>query len=719
MSSNIKIAGVCLLILIAGSCRHSLENQNWAVYKSDLSSSSYSTLDQIDKGNVSGLEVAWTYRTGDLEEDSRTTIETNPLVVDGVLYGGSPHLRVFALDARTGEELWMFNPFEGRAGSGYMRGVVYWEKGDQKRLFFSAGSGLFALDAETGEPVTGFGDEGRVSLNGGLGRDPATISVKASSPGIIYEDILIMGSAVGESYGAAPGHIRAYDVRTGERVWTFHTIPEPGEPGFETWENNSGESLDRQGGVNNWAGMSLDRERGIVYIPLGSPVYDFYGGDRPGKNLYGNSLLALDAATGEYVWHFQTVHHDLWDYDLPAPPNLVTIQKDGKPVDAVAQITKQGFTFLFDRETGEPHFPVEEKPVPGSPIESEQAWPTQPFPSKPEPFVRQGFTEDDITDISGEAYDSVRAEFSSYHSEGLYTPPSTEGTILFPSTRGGANWGGAAHHPESGMLFINANETAEISTLESIVDDFDEEGSRYEQGGSLYRQHCSSCHGIAMEGLHPTYPPLNRLGETRSKEEVLTIIDEGGGLMPAFAHFSEEEKEAIMAFLFEETDTSSSASAGRSNQGPDEETNGGRQYINQTAYGTFRDPDGLPANKPPWGTLNAIDLNEGEIRWRVPLGTHPDLEGSGEPPTGMESWGGPIATAGGLVFIGGTADRKFRAFDQDTGELLWETTLPTGGFATPATYMADGKQYVVIAVGGGRGIESGDYYIAFTLPDDS
>lgn len=689
----------------------------WNTYKGDETSSSYSSLDQINKENVHQLEVAWEYHTGDLDEEARSTIQTNPIIIDGVLYGVSPRLKVFAVDAKTGKEQWVFDPFEGERGRGSMRSVVYWEDDADRRILFSAGNWLYAIRAEDGKMITEFGDNGRLSLKEGLARDPSTISVRATSPGIIYEALLIQGSAVGENYGSAPGYIRAYNVITGELVWTFHTIPQSGENAAESW-HISDEELLSQGGVNNWTGMSLDLVRGIVYIPLGSPVYDFYGGNRPGKNLYGNSILALDAKTGAYIWHYQTVHHDLWDYDLPAPPNLLTLQHDGGPVDAVAQVTKQGFTFVFNRETGEPLFPIEERPVPASNVEGEQAWPTQPFPVKPTPFVRQGLNKENLTSLTKITRDSALAEFSKYRSEGLYTPPDSKGTIHFPSTVGGANWGGAAHDPQTGILYINANELAEIITVNKVEQQSTEQssGSLFQQGAQFYRQNCAMCHGNNREGQHPTHPALTNMDGTRSEQEILTIIERGFGLMPGFPTISENEKEAIIAFLFNKKEEISEFSSQES-EGVNEDEPTDFRFINTTAYRDFRDINGYPAMRPPWGTLNAIDLNTGEIKWKVPLGTFPELVDQGIPPTGRESWGGPIVTAGGLVFIAGTGDQKFRAFDKDTGELVWKTNLPTAGFATPATYMIEDRQYIVIAAGGGRGTESGDSYISFALPE--
>ncbi len=722
ISSILKV-GLYVLALVTIGCQgesqaYDWQGNDWEVYKADAASTSYSALDQINKENVDQLEVAWTYRTGDLTENHpRTGIETNPIIVDDVLYGVSPHLKVFALDAATGEERWMFDPFEDERARGKLRAVVYWEDGSDKRILFTAGNWLYALDASTGELIPDFGQGGRVSLNVGLRRDPASISVDAPSPGIIYQDLLILGSGVAPTYVSAPGDIRAYDVRTGEIVWTFHTIPLPGEPGFDTWGITDEESLNRylnqQGGANSWAGMSLDLKRGIVYVPLGSPNYDYYGGNRPGKNLYGNSLLALDAATGEYIWHYQIVHHDLWDYDLPAPPNLVTIKKDGEEIDAVAQVTKYGFIFIFNRVTGEPVFPIVEKPVPQSNVEGEETWPTQPFPTKPEPFVRQHLTKDEVTDLFPGAREAVLAKLEQYRNEGLFTPPDPRGSILLPGTRGAARWGGAAYDPASGILYINASELPEISTVREVERNASADASLLERGEALYVQNCATCHGMDRQGRPPIYPALAHIEETHSKEEVRSIIKGGGSMMPAFSSLSKEEVNAIVAFLFEQN----SNAAEEIDSGDEEEDNGNGRYIDVTSHKLLQGPRGYPAIKPPWGTLNAINLNTGEIVWKVPLGTYPELAEMGIPPTGRPSMGGPVVTAGGLVFIAGTGDKKFRAFDKDTGELLWETTLPAAGFATPATYMTGGRQYVVIAAGGGRGTEPGDYYIAFALPE--
>lgn len=438
-------------------------DRSWGIYKADAESTSYSPLDQIDISNVGQLRPAWTHTYSDMKEGSRPgSSECNPIIVDGVMYTTSAKHRAYAIDAETGEQIWSFDPFDGAEGGGVSRGVTYWEEGEDKRILFTGGDNLFALDARTGKPVASFGQNGRVSMNVGLRDDPATISVIPTSPGIVYKNLLIMGAEVSELYGAQPGYIRAYNCKTGKLEWTFHTIPLPGEPGYETWPPDA---YKYAGGVNDWAGMSLDLRRGIVFLALGSPSYDFYGADRKGNNLYGNSVVALDAATGKHIWHYQIVHHDLWDYDLPAPPNLVTVRRDGREIDAVAQVTKHGFVFVFNRETGEPLFPIEERKVPASNIPGEHASPTQPFPLKPKPFARQWMTEADLTRYSEAGHDSIVKKFRSMRYEGLFTPPDLKGTLMLPGTRGGAEWGGAAYDPASTVLFVKSNDSPEIQSM--------------------------------------------------------------------------------------------------------------------------------------------------------------------------------------------------------------------------------------------------------------
>ncbi len=495
-------------------------------------------------------------------------------------------------------------------------------------------------------------------------------------------------------------------MRTGEIVWTFHTIPHPGEYGYDTWP---ADAYERIGGANAWSGLSLDTQRGIVFLPTGSAAFDFWGGNRTGQNLFANSILALNAETGERIWHFQIVHHDLWDRDLPAAPNLVTVEHDGRRIDAVAQITKSGHVFLLDRETGEPLFPVEERPFPASDLKGEETWPTQPIPTKPPPFARQRFDEADITDLSPAAHAYVLERFRAARSDGQFVPPSTQGTMIYPGLDGG-EWGGAAVDPTTGMLYVNSNEMPWILTMVEL----NPQGAS--SGSGLYGLYCAGCHGANREGnADQTYPALTDLAVRLPEESVTQWIERGKGFMPSFGFLSQAERDALMAFLFgrEEPDPAHGAPA---------DNRMGRAFAGSpyghTGYNRFLDQDGYPAVKPPWGTLNAINLNTGEIEWTVPLGEFPELTARGIAPTGTENYGGPVVTAGGLLFIGASKDETFRAFDKDTGAILWQTHLPAGGYATPATYAVGGKQYVVIAAGGGKmGTKSGDAYVAFALPD--
>lgn len=698
---------LCFPLLLIFSCNHNDAHRTWAVYRGDAASTAYSALDQINKKNVGNLEVAWTYHTGDGEKGNWQAIECNPVIVNGMMYLTSPKLKLIALEPATGKEIWKFDPFEGRQATGENRGVAYWQDGNDKRVFLVAGPYLYALNADNGEPVSTFGEHGKVDLRQGLGRDPAKLGVSASSPGVIYKDLLIQGSSVGESYDAAPGFIRAYNVRDGKIAWTFHTIPQPGEPGYDTWPEDAYKKV---GSVNSWAGMSLDKERGIVYIPTGSAAFDFYGGNRKGKNLYANCLLALEAATGKHVWHYQLVHHDLWDYDLPAPPNLLTVTKDGKKIDAVAQVTKMGMVFVFDRETGEPIFPIEERPVPPSSLLGEEVWPTQPFPTRPEPFSRQKFTEEDVTDISPEAHAFVMEKIKDAKFGTIYTPPDTRGVVQFPGTRGGAEWGGAAVDPRNGILYVNANEIPLLISMKQ-VDVKGREEFLAAAGKRIYNVNaCSTCHGTDRKGMN-IFPSLIDVAKRKTEKQVIELLKNGKGQMPAFPNLSEHDVDALLAFLFEKNDLKNPEFLKVTN--PAE-----REYrYAHSGWNVLYDQDGYPGVKPPWGTLNAIDLNRGEILWKVPLGIYPELIAKGLPPTGTQNLGGPALTAGGLVFIGATRDRKFRAFDKDTGEILWEHDLPGGGNATPSVYEVDGKQYIVIAAGGGGrvGSPSSDTYVAFTL----
>ena len=684
--------------------------REWSVYHGDAGGSQYSSLTQIDRNNVSGLEVAWTFSTGDLTE-RRSEIQCNPIVVDAVLFCTSPQVQLFALRADTGEPIWTYDPFERMpdAGRHVNRGVVYWDDGgSDRRIFLVASWYLHAIDADTGEPKRDFGQDGMVDLRQGLGRDASDLFVSATSPGIIYGDLLIQGTRVSETLPAAPGHIRAFDVRTGDIVWMFHTIPQPGEFGYETWPPEAHQYI---GGANTWSGMSLDEERGIVYVPTGSATFDFYGANRVGENLFATSLIALDAATGKRIWHYQLVRHDLFDYDLPAPPDLVRIRRGARVIDAVAQVTKTGHVFVFDRETGEPIFPIREMEVPASPLPGEQTWPTQPVPELPAPFARQNFTEDLITDINPTAHAAVLERFRQLRGREIFAPPSVEGTVVLPGFNGGAEWGGAAFDPATGVLYVNSTEMPWVLNMVGVPAPDADPATR---GPRAYLLNCASCHGEKLEGdPQGNFPALAGVGSRMSRDELLAIVDGGRGFMPGFGHLDAGEKEALLSFLMDPS----------TERGPRaiaevlEPSDGEAVSYAHTGWFRFLDPEGYPAVKPPWGTLNAIDLNTGDYLWRVPLGEYPELTARGVPQTGTENYGGPLVTAGGLLFVAATPDKKFRAYDKQTGEVLWEADLPAAGYATPSTYEVDGRQYVVIAAGGGKiGMPSGDTYVAYALP---
>jgi quinoprotein glucose dehydrogenase len=705
------LLGLTSLHALAPDVSGGAASNDWPVYHGDKESSHYSSLDQINTRNVARLQVAWTFHSSTNPAGRFSQIQCNPLVIDGILYGTSPELNVFAIDAATGNELWRFDPAGGgRGGFGVNRGVAHWREGNDSRILVIAGQYLHSLDAKTGKPVPSFGNNGRVDLKSDLGRDVSQLYVLATTPGIVFKNLLIIGSRVSEGPGpVAPGHIRAYDIRSGKLAWIFHTIPHPGEFGYETWPPDAWKSM---GGANCWAGMALDEKRGIVFVPTGSAAFDFWGGNRVGQNLFADCLLALDAATGKRLWHFQGVHHDLWDRDFPAPPNLLTVRRDGKAIDAVAQITKSSRVFLFNRETGEPLVPIEERPVPMSDLQGESAWPTQPIPLKPAPFGRQLFTADEITDLSPESHRAVLERFIKLRPHVSYLPPTREGTIMFPGFDGGAEWGGAAVDP-NGMLYVNASEVVWTMTM---VESRGRGGAAQSSGEAIYGQMCAACHGLDRTGnTARSFPSLIKIGDKMPKNDLVQYLGVGKGMMPSFAVLTPQQREVVAGFLLGETNTAADRTADQ--QSPTSGDQLIREPYSMTGYNRWVDPQGYPANKPPWGTLNAIDMNTGEFVWRIPLGEYPELTSKGVPQTGTENYGGPVVTAGGIVFIAASRDEMFRAFDRRTGKLLWQTKLPAAGYATPSTYMVNGRQFVVIACGGGKlGTRSGDSYVAFSLP---
>lgn len=704
-------------VLLITGCRTGKKESEWGVYGGNKAAMHYSSLTEVDTNTVSRLKIAWEYHTGD--SDKRTQIQVNPIIVNGILYGVSPKLKLFALDAASGKQQWVFNPLDtstANKGKGYFamnvcRGVTYYSNnGKDARLFYAAGANLFCIDAEKGKPVPDFGNHGKLDLHNDLDRDVKDLYVASTTPGIVYKDLIIIGTRVDEGAAAAPGHIRAYDVHTGKLRWIFHTIPHPGEPGYETWDDPN--AYRHIGGANAWAGFSMDEEKGIVFAPIGSASYDFYGGKRTGQNLYANSVLALDAATGKRIWHFQTVHHDMWDRDLPTAPVLVNITKEGKKIEALAQVTKSGFIFLLDRRTGTPVYPIYETPVPvATELSGEKPFGTQPVPSFPKPFVRQLLTEKELNHIVPDSsYQAIRKKWAAAKHDHLFTPPSRQGTIIFPGFDGGAEWGGPAFDSATGILYVNASEMAWILTMVDVKPEPHAKETNLEAGKRLYTTTCMACHGAERQGTGNN-PTLISANKKYTEVSFMELLNTGRRMMPAFKQLSEPEKKALASFILENKRWQANTFVA-----PVKPTDPYLQLpYTSTGYNKFLTKEGYPAIDTPWGTLTAISLHTGEFLWKTTLGDYPELKARGIH-SGTENYGGPVVTAGGLLFIAATSDHTFRAFNKRTGKLLWEYDLPASGFATPSVYEKNGKQYIVIACGGGKlGKSSGDSYVAFSL----
>lgn len=693
------ILSVTLILVNCTNPDSKKDYTKWEEYLGGPERNQYSTLDQITLDNVTELKVAWSYSAPDSGQ-----MQMNPIIIDGILYGVTATVQAFALNAETGDEIWRFGD-PRKLWHSTSRGVAYWESENEKdkRIFHTMGPDLYAIDALTGKSITSFGIDGKVDLHTGLPPNAQDKFIVSNTPGTVFEDLIYMPMRLDEGSTAAAGYLRAFNVVTGELVWTFHNIPLPGEFGFDTWENKEAYLNTTVGAANNWTGMSVDTDEGILYVPTGSAAPDFWGGDRLGANLFGNTLLALDARTGERIWHFQFVHHDLLDRDLPAPPNLITVTRNGKKIKALSQTTKQGYVYVFDRYTGEPLFDINEVPVPPSELIGEVAWPTQPIPVKPEPFARlsKDLTNDDVSQYAPNREELL--ELFRRADKREYAPPSTEPVFLFPGYDGAAEWGGAAADPEEGIIYVNSNEMAWILQMEEVEPDF----TPRPFGEYAYTNNCSACHGAnRMGNIASGFPNLTSLSSRYDKATVKSLIETGKGMMPGFTHLSEEERTSIVSYLFDENTRMTNTSDFES-EAP---------KYRHMGYNKFLDSNGLPGISPPWGTMSAIDLNSGEFIWQVVLGETDSLKALGYPQTGAESYGGPVVTKNGLLFIGGTKDGYFRAYNKYNGELLWEYKLPAAAFATPSMYMMNGKQYIVIACGGEKlNTPYGNQIIAFSL----
>lgn len=693
---------------------------SWEAYGGGGENLHYSSLTEIDTTNVSGLRVAWTYNTGDADTARHSQMQCNPIIIDSVMYVTSPKLKLMALHAGTGQKIWEFNPdsnYRNRNTAHFIlnnsRGVTYWTDGkNDKRILFVASSFLHCIDATTGKLVPSFANGGIIDLHDHLGRTVSDLYITATTSGIIYNDLYIIGSRVDEGTAAAPGHIRAFDVRSGELKWIFHTIPQPGEFGYDTWEDP--EAWKYIGGANSWPGFSLDKKNGILFAPTGSASFDFYGGKRRGQNLFANCLLALDAVTGKRIWHFQFLHHDTWDWDIPHAPVLATINKDGKDVEAVIQATKHGMVWVFERKTGNPVYPIDEVPVDtATELVGEKLWPTQPMSTAIKPFIRQTMTVDDINPyLPDSSVAKLKKDMAGYKYGKMFTPQSKTTTVQLPGLDGGIDWGGPSFDPQTGMLYINANEMAWLMTMRDEVPGTPEKQTYGQAGPRLYRRHCLQCHGGDRKGTG-NYPTLIDVKTKYTDSTAMELLNAGRRMMPSFRHISEEERKAIVSYILESTkDTAKEFIR------PPQPSDAYRNIpYGLTGYYKFLSPEGMPAISPPWGTLTAINMNSGEHIWKTPLGEYAQLKAKGVPATGTENYGGSVVTAGGLLFIAASSDGKLRAFNKRSGKLLWEYDLPAPGFATPSVYELNGKQYLVIACGGGKlGTKSGDAYVAFALP---
>ncbi|HTL02149.1 MAG TPA: c-type cytochrome [Vicinamibacterales bacterium] len=703
---------------------------NWTSYGGSADSSRYFDSKKITKANVGKLEAAWSYPYGEAN--------FHPLIVHNVIYARGRAGALIALDAKTGRELWIHDGMTGMTP----RGMNYWESKDGKdrRLIFAMNDYLQEIDAITGKSITTFGNGGGVDLREGLGRDPNTFRIQSQTPGQVFENLILLGSATGEGYMSPPGDLRAYDVITGKLAWQFHTVPHPGEFGYETWPKDAWKYI---GGVNTWGELTIDEKRGIAYFPTGSPTYDYYGADRPGANLFSDCLIALDARTGKRLWHFQTTHHDLWDFDNNAAPQLTTIKKDGKNIDVVAQAGKTGFLYVFDRVTGTPIWPIEERPVPQSTMPGEQSWPTQPFPTQPPPFAKQSFSVDDINpyaNVTPEAREAFKARLAKANNLGMFTPISLVDTLHVPGNNGGALFGTTAAEPNTGIVYVVAqNNPALLKLLPPGAARGG--GPPTLPGQALYMRECASCHGADRAGTN-TAPTLLTLTGRMDAVAIKDLLAQGRNRMPAFPHINDTEVDQIVAFLLAPARGGGPGAAGRGRGGfpapppPPGLVVGSGGPVTRPDSGAGRGrgaaptyPEGVEPNtqyvidsygtigtmmKPPYTLITAYDLNKPAIKWQVGFGDDPKLAAAGMTGTGITQMRNSIiVTSSGLLFgIGG--DGKVRAYDTADGKVLWTSTQGGDGAlrSSPALYEVDGQEYMLSPLPADGAV----VYVSFALP---
>jgi quinoprotein glucose dehydrogenase len=669
---------------------------SWTTYGGSNSDAQYSALKQVNRSNAGQLQQVWFYPSG----KNGFRYGSNPLVIDGVMFVYGKSNTVVALDATTGKEVWVYDTHNPRLIS--HRGMTYWESKDRsdRRLLFSMNNELHALDARTGKDIPSFGKDGAVDLREGVGRVPSTIrQIQSNTPGRVFENLYITGSATGEEYESPPGDLRAFDVITGKLVWQFHTVPHPGEMGYETWPKDAYKYV---GGTNNWGEFSIDEKRGIVYFPLGSPTYDFYGADRLGANLFSDCLLALDARTGKYIWHFQTTHHDLWDYDLETGPKLMTIQHDGKMVDVVVQAGKNGFVYVFDRTNGKPIWPIEERPVPKSDVPGEESWPTQPFPTHIPPFARQKFTADMMNPYIADPkeLEAIKKQVEGARQEGIFTPPTLGTTMETPGNNGGGNWGSGAIDPETNTFYVVSKDAPSLLHLETKPPKRQIPGSPETQGLVVYMQNCQSCHTASRKGQPPAIPSLEGVLERAGEDRVREAVHNGLAPMPAFPDLESAEVDHLIAFLKAPEKANLAPDVLARVMAPPATTPrlgpGGRRYW--TGYGYMNSSEGLAAISPPWSSLTAYDMNKGDIKWQIPLGEVTELVEKGIRNTGSY-WprGGAVITAGGLIIVGTRSDAKLHIYDKDTGKQISEIQMPAGPEGIPSIYEVNGREYIALS----------------------